>query len=126
MRRRTPPIFALLLATLVVTLVHAVAVPGGGESTTGKKKPTLIPNEAAHWKCTHKYKVMYSHYKLSGSDWNKTEEEIKLAVSNAGIITRWQYNEEENEHGGMNFESSVSQPSDADMHRLYLSSFILA
>lgn len=48
---------------------------------------------------------MYSHYKLSGRDWNKTEKEIRRAVANEGIITRWKFaiNQEED-----SFESSVS------------------
>jgi hypothetical protein len=94
-----------LLALLFATLAHAL--PGGGESSTPKDAPKLIPNEAATWHCTHKYKVLYSHYKLSGCDWNKTEEEIKRAVENEGIITRWRY-AEENNNGHIGFESLVS------------------
>jgi hypothetical protein len=80
--------------------------PGGVEvKKAGNKEPKLIPNERATWNCSHKYKVMYSHYKLSGRDWNKTEKEIKRSVANEGIITRWKFdfNQEED-----SFVSSVS------------------
>ena len=94
----------LLLAALFTTLT--TSHPGGGEiKKAGKQQPKLIPNERARWNCSHKYKVMYSHYKLSGRGWNKTEKEIKRAVANEGIITRWKFemNEEED-----SFVSSVS------------------
>ena len=99
------PALLLVLLSLLTTLTFAL--PGGGEVTSSKDEPVLIPNEAATWHCTHKYKVLWSHYKLSGCDWNKTEEEIKRAISNEGIITRWRYNEENNT-GHVSFESSVS------------------
>lgn len=100
----TPLVLVFLLAALFTTLT--TSHPGGGEIVkAGKEKPKLIPNERATWNCSHKYKVMYSHYKLSGRDWNKTEKEIKRAVANEGIITRWkfEFNEEED-----SFVSSVS------------------
>jgi hypothetical protein len=102
---RFPRLLLSILLSLLTTLTFAL--PGGGEVSSSKDEPVLIPNEAATWHCTHKYKVLYSHYKLSGCDWNKTEEEIKRAISNEGIITRWQYNEENNT-GHVGFESSVS------------------
>lgn len=113
---------ALLLATLAVTLIHAVALPGGGGGKgvpRCKNETVIVPNEAARWHCTHKYKVMFSHYTLRGSDWNKSEEEIKLAVNAAAFVTKWRYNEEPNDHGGMDFESSVSQRRDV-MRRFWL------
>ena len=94
----------LLLAALFTTLT--TSHPGGGEVVkAGQERPTRIPSERASWNCSHKYKVMYSHYKLSGRHWNKTEKEIKRAVANEGIITRWKFemNEEED-----SFKSSVS------------------
>jgi len=97
---------ALLFILLAATLTHAL--PGGGETSTPKDKPKLVPNELATWNCTHKYKVIYSHYKLSGCDWNKTAKEIKRAVENEGIITRWKYSEENKTDGRMCFNSSVS------------------
>lgn len=100
----TPLVLVFLLAALFTTLT--TSHPGGAEIVkAGKEKPKLIPNERATWNCSHKYKVMYSHYKLSGRDWNKTEKEIKRAVANEGIITRWKFemNEEED-----SFVSSVS------------------
>ncbi|GAB7332935.1 hypothetical protein MBLNU13_g04642t1 [Cladosporium sp. NU13] len=101
-----PLLLLLLLATLFTTLT--TSHPGGGEiQKAGKQEPKLIPNERATWNCSHKYKVMYSHYKLSGRDWNKTEKEIKRAVANEGIITRWKFemNEEED-----SFVSSFNLP----------------
>lgn len=96
----------LLLSLLCLLAPLTLSLPGGVEvKKAGNKEPKLIPNERATWNCTHKYKVMYSHYKLSGRDWNKTEKEIKRSVANEGIITKWKFaiNEEED-----SFESSVS------------------
>lgn len=97
-------ILSLLVLFFLATLT--LSSPGGPPiEKAGKKAEKLIPNELARWNCSHKYKVMYSHYKLSGRDWNKTEKEIRRAVSNEGIITRWKFamNKEED-----TFESSVS------------------
>lgn len=103
MRPPTPFSILVLLLAFLAPLTHSL--PGGGEAPKAKNTPKLVPNERATWNCTHKYKVMYSHYKLSGREWNKTEKEIKRAVENEGIITRWKFamNEEED-----SFESSVS------------------
>lgn len=101
----TRTLLLFLSALLLATLAHAL--PGGG----GVPKPTappMKPNERATWLCTHKYKVMYSHYKLEGRDWNKTEKEIRIKVEAAGMTTRWEYDEFEDENGIISFESSVS------------------
>jgi len=104
MRSPLSTLLSLLLILLLTPLT--LSYPGGVETVkAGKKEPKLIPNERATWNCSHKYKVMYSHYKLSGRDWNKTEKEIKRSVANEGIITRWKFdfNAEED-----SFVSSVS------------------
>lgn len=104
MRLLTNPL--LLLLALIITLVHAA--PGGGGGVPKLKAPPLVPNENATWFCTHKYKVMYSHYKLRGSGWNKTEKEIRKRVEAAGMTTRWKFETVIGEDGKEGFESSVS------------------
>lgn len=96
----------LFLTALLTTLVHAA--PGGGGGVPKPKAPPLVPNENATWFCTHKYKVMYSHYKLRGSGWNKTEKEIRKRVEAAGMTTRWKFETVVGEDGTEGFESSVS------------------
>ena len=105
MRSLTRALLTLLTILLLSSLTSSLPGGGGEVKKTNKEEPKLIPNERATWNCSHKYKVMYSHYKLSGRDWNKTEKEIRRAVSNEGIITRWKFamNKEED-----SFESSVS------------------
>lgn len=51
---------------------------------------------------------MYSHYKLRGSGWNKTEKEIRKRVEAAGMTTRWKFKTVVGEDGKEGFESSVS------------------
>jgi hypothetical protein len=101
-------LLTLLLVLLLSTLTASLPGGGGDVKKAGKEEPKLIPNERATWNCSHKYKVMYSHYKLSGRDWNKTEKEIKRAVSNEGIITRWKFEMKEEEEEEDSFVSSVS------------------
>jgi hypothetical protein len=111
MRSSSTLLYISLFALLLLATKLAHALPGGGEAMPANKEPAVwIPNEAAIWKCSHKIKPGYSHYKLSGSDWNKTEKEIKRAVEDEGIITRWKFKNstEFNEwKAPVSFESSV-------------------
>ena len=105
MRSLTRALLTLLTILLLSSLTSSLPGGGGEVKKTNKEEPKLIPNERATWNCSHKYKVMYSHYKLSGRDWNKTEKEIKRAVANEGIITRWKFEMKVEEDS---FVSSVS------------------
>lgn len=111
-----------LLLLLPTALTLALPGGGGGPSTPIKGSPNHPlppepPNLNATHMCKHRYRGIWSNYKLYGYGWNITNEtqpdvlqkRLQYEINEAAAETKWKYSEFERD-GKMGFNISVSFP----------------
>lgn len=83
---------------------------------------TTVTNDAplahyASWNCRLKAHLLWDTYTLKGTNWLAGEDEIRRTCRKAGLITKWNYEEEFTKDDKVKFVATVST------HTIILSSY---